>query len=127
MLSQTAGMLAYLLSIYPSATFDPELTSKKSLLPLSLLETAVQAYPAFASLQRVYSIAHAALPDTVAKFLPAPKDVFAVAPITGPGFPTLSPKELKQALLDLASEDMLTMIPADTPNLLIFNNATTPK
>ncbi|KAF8523247.1 peptidase S8/S53 domain-containing protein [Gautieria morchelliformis] len=123
----TAGMLAYLLSIYPSATFNPESTSKKSLLPSSLLETAVQAYPAFASLQRVYSIARAALPDTIAKFLPAPKDVFAVAPIPGPGFPTLSPKELKEALLDLASEDMLTMIPGDTPNLLIFNNATTPK
>lgn len=37
---------------------------------------------------------------------------------------TLSPKQLKQALLSLASSGMLQDLPKDTPNLLIFNNAT---
>ena len=119
-------MLAYLLSIYPSVTFNPDVSSKNSLLPSSLLETVVQAYPAFASLQRVYSLARAALPDSVAKFFPH-KDMSAIAPTPSPSYPTLSPKELKEALLDLATEDVLTLVPDDTPNLIIFNNATTPK
>jgi len=37
---------------------------------------------------------------------------------------TLSPKQLKQALLSLASSGMLKDLPKDTANLLIFNNAT---
>lgn len=84
----------------------------------------MQAYPAFASLQRVYSIARAVLPSSIAELFPSPKEMSATAPIPGPGYPTLSPKELKDALLDLASEELLTMIPDDTVNLLIYNNAT---
>ena len=118
-------MLAYLLSIYPSFTFNPDVSSKNSLLPSSLLETVVQAYPAFSSLQRVYSLARAALPYSIAKFFPTPKDLSAAAPILEQGFPTLSPPELKAALLSLATEEILTMVPSDTANLLIFNNATT--
>jgi len=122
-------MLAYLLSIYPSVTFNPDVSKTRSMLPTSLLETAVQAYPAFASLQRVYSLTHAALPASVAQWLPSPRDLFppASAPVPGPGYPTLSPRELKEALMDLATDDILKDIPEETPNLLIFNNATTPK
>ncbi|KIJ32557.1 hypothetical protein M422DRAFT_265573 [Sphaerobolus stellatus SS14] len=37
----------------------------------------------------------------------------------------ITPKVLKEALLALASEGKLTKLPADgTPNLLVFNNAT---
>jgi cerevisin len=123
-------MLAYLLSIYPSTTFNPDVSSKENMLPASLLETAVQANPAFASLQRAYAIARAALPSSVADWLPAPLDLSAPAParpVPAPGYPTLSPRELKEALLRLATEDVLAVVPEDTPNLLIFNNATTPK
>ena len=84
----------------------------------------MQAYPAFASLQRVYSIARAALPDSIASFLPTPKSAIVVPLVPTQGFPTLTPKELKDALISLATPEKLTMVPDDTPNLLIFNNAT---
>lgn len=126
LLSQTAGMLAYLLSIYPSGTFNPDVSSGSSMLPTSLLETAVQAYPAFASVQRVYALTHAALPTFVTKWLPSPRDFsFPVPP--HPGYPTMSPHDLKVALLELATGEALKLVPMDTPNLLIFNNATTPR
>ena len=39
--------------------------------------------------------------------------------------PTLTPKQLKLALLALSTENALTdALPSGTPNLLIFNNAT---
>ncbi|KAF8589519.1 hypothetical protein K439DRAFT_1405103 [Ramaria rubella] len=122
----TAGMLAYLLSLYPSETFNPDLSSK-SMLPASLLETAIQVYPGFTSLQRVYTVMRAALPTSVGQWFPAPRDASSSAPIPAPGYPTLSPKELKDELLKLSTGDMLSQIPEDTINLLIFNNATTPK
>jgi cerevisin len=125
MLSQAAGLLAYLLSIYPSTTFNPKLLATKSLIPSSILETAVQAYPAFVSLQRVYSLARAVLPDSITNFFPSFEDISTAIPAQG--YPTLSPKDLKDALLDLSSEEMLTLVPDDTPNLLIFNNATSLK
>ena len=118
-------MLAYLLSIYPSTTFNPKLSSKKSLVPSSLLETAVQVYPTFISFQRVYSLARAVLPGVIVNYFPTLKDL-STAPVPPPDF-ALSPEELKDALLDLSSEEYLTMVPEDTPNLLIFNNATSPK
>ena len=37
---------------------------------------------------------------------------------------TLSPKQLKKALLGLSTPGALTDLPKDTVNLLIFNNAT---
>jgi cerevisin len=45
-----------------------------------------------------------------------------VAP-TGP--PTLTPVQLKKALIALSSKEKLATLPPKTPNLLIFNNATT--
>ncbi|OAX34673.1 hypothetical protein K503DRAFT_724143 [Rhizopogon vinicolor AM-OR11-026] len=104
----TAGMLAYLLSIYPSTTFNPTFRSEflDPLLP----------YASF------YSLCHAALPRWMTEFLPSP-ELFLTAPIPG-GPAEISPNELKQALLDLASKGMLSELPSQTVNLLIFNNAT---
>lgn len=45
---------------------------------------------------------------------------YDVAPIPE----TLSPKQLKTALLTLATSGALTDLPSGSPNLLIFNNAT---
>lgn len=103
----TAGMLAYLLSIYPSTTFNPTFGASDFLAP---------PYASF------YSLCHAALPRWLTEFLPSP-ELFLTAPIPG-GPAEISPNELKQALLDLASPDMLSDLPSRTVNLLIFNNAT---
>lgn len=111
----TAGLLAYLLSLYPSATFNPDVAP--DLVPsFSLL-----AVPS--SFTNVYAVAHAALPSWMTTFLPSPSFVEEVAPT--PKEPvTLSPKQLKKALLALSTADALADLPAQTVNLLIFNNAT---
>ncbi|KAI0087141.1 peptidase S8/S53 domain-containing protein [Irpex rosettiformis] len=111
----TAGLLAYLLSLYPSATFDPVVDP--DLVPsFSLL-----AVPS--SFSNIYAMAHAAFPAWISTFLPSPSLVGDVAPI--PKEPaTLSPKQLKKALLALSTPDALADLPDQTINLLIFNNAT---
>lgn len=103
----TAGMLAYLLSLYPSAVFNPKVEPDLT--------------PSF-TLSNVYAIAHNALPSWASTFLPSPQMLDAVAPVPKPS--TLTPKQLKKALIALATPDVLTDLPADTVNLLIFNNAT---
>lgn len=108
----TAGLLAYLLSIYPSATFDPTLSS--TFLPSAL--NIERPYSSF------YSLCHAALPRWMTDFLPSPQ-LFFSAPVPG-GPAVISPLELKTALRKLASSNMLTDLPPKTINLLIFNNAT---
>ncbi|CCM02972.1 uncharacterized protein FIBRA_05087 [Fibroporia radiculosa] len=110
----TAGLLAYLLSIYPSATFDP------TLVP-DLTPAVMQEQSFTPSFSRAYEFAHSVLPSWVSMFLPPPQLV--VAPIPAPPT-TLTPKQLKQALLALATENVLETLPTGTPNLLIFNNAT---
>jgi cerevisin len=115
----TAGLLAYLLSIYPSETFNPIVAA--SGLP-TVHMTLSQTQRTFPS--DIYSIAHAAIPRWVSAFLPPPSLVEMVnAPIPG-GPKTLTPKELKQALIALSSRGLLSDLPAQTVNLLIFNNAT---
>eukprot|EP00918_Siedleckia_nematoides_P000055 GHVU01000116.1.p1 GENE.GHVU01000116.1~~GHVU01000116.1.p1 ORF type:complete len:456 (-),score=51.92 GHVU01000116.1:115-1374(-) len=111
----TAGLLAYLLSIYGSASFNPELAAA---FDIPTLDVASQS--PFATM---YQVAHAALPRVMASFLPTPEMVsVAAAPISKP----LTAAQLKKALLALSTKDALTdKLPAGTPNLLIFNNATT--
>jgi cerevisin len=114
-------MLAYLLSLYPSDSFDPEVGS----IDLSKrfpLTSAMTTEPTFAS---VFEFARRLLAvftkDEVTRSDEVPHTAGEdVAPIPK----TLSPKQLKQALLALASPKMLSDLPKDTPNLLIFNNAT---
>ncbi|KAJ7108422.1 peptidase S8/S53 domain-containing protein [Mycena crocata] len=109
----TAGMLAYLLSLYPSKNFDPVLKSEPAPIGQHVFGIPLST--------PMYVLARAALPRWVADFLPAPPSVDVVAPT--PETP-ITPKQLKQALLDLSSKDMLTDLPAETVNLLIFNNQT---
>ncbi|KAI0343541.1 hypothetical protein BDW22DRAFT_1355993 [Trametopsis cervina] len=111
----TAGMLAYLLSLYPSAQFNPIV--KPDLVPSYSLLSVPKSFSS------VYSLAHAALPSWMTTFVPSPSFVDQVAP-TPAGPQTLTPQQLKQALLDLATADALTDLPAKTVNKLIFNNAT---
>ncbi|KAJ7125306.1 peptidase S8/S53 domain-containing protein [Mycena epipterygia] len=106
----TAGMLAYLLSLYPSKTFDPE---------LGMMVDAVNLQRPFTT-SPVYFFAHAALPRWAAGFLPAPRAAEDVAPVPK----QMTPAVLKKALLALSSQDKLATLPDETVNLLIFNNAT---
>ncbi|KAF7782784.1 hypothetical protein Agabi119p4_2160 [Agaricus bisporus var. burnettii] len=111
----TAGVLAYLLSIYPSKEFNP-IFEKDELV--SITSPVSQT-----SLSGIYAITHAALPQWISSFLPAPEFVDFIAPIPGHP-PTLTPTQLKKALIALSTPDMLDDLPANTVNLLIFNNAT---
>ena len=111
-----AGLVAYLLSIYPSKTFNPP-TSEP------LPDLGFENQHPFSRISSVYSFVHASLPNSIARFLPSPEFFEPVAPI--PDLPqTLSPQDMKRALIALASEGKLTELPDKTPNLLVFNNAT---
>ncbi|EIW80493.1 hypothetical protein CONPUDRAFT_82713 [Coniophora puteana RWD-64-598 SS2] len=105
-----AGLLAYLLSIYPSETFSPEI---KKLVPDAM--DFERSYTSF------YSLAHVALPGWMTQYLPSPQFLEAVAPIPAPA---ITPAQLKEALIELSSRGLLTDLPSDTVNLLVFNNAT---
>ncbi|KAG8915188.1 serine protease, partial [Tulasnella sp. 408] len=114
-----AGLLAYLLSIYPSATFGPEI--KAALIP----ESAKQPLTGFAAVANsgFYAAVHANLPSWVSHFLPSPISFLAkdeLAPLPA----VLTPAQLKMAIIALSSPDLLSDIPKDTVNRLIFNNAT---
>jgi len=116
----TAGLLAYLLSIYPSEKFDPTFDDDLNLLSLT------QPQQTFALPSSVYAVVHAALPSWARAFLPSPvlaEKIGLAAPV--PGRPkTLSPTQLKKALLKLSTPNILADLPANTVNLLVFNNYT---
>lgn len=117
----TAGLLAYLLSIYPSAEFDPVFDKEDTLLSL----TPEASQTSFLSCNGIYAIAHAALPQWISSFLPTPELINRIAPI--PDRPsTLTPAQLKKAMLALATKNAFNELPPETVNLLIFNNATHP-
>ena len=118
----TAGLLAYLLSIYPSEEFDPTYDSDENLM--SLHSQHILSGASSASPSSLYAMVHHVLPF-ISSYLPTPQflDVVlknAVAPIPK----KLSPRQLKNALLALATPNVLTELPSGTTNKLIYNNAT---
>lgn len=114
----TAGLLAYLLSIYPSKQFNP--TFDEEMNVISLQNPFQVPYTSTS----VYAVVHATLPRWASSFLPSPSLVDAIAPV--PKDPsTISPLQLKKALLKLSTSGVLSDLPSETVNLLIFNNATT--
>ena len=108
-----AGLIAYFLSLYPSKSFDPDVSAFVS-------PPVVQSVPRHA-LGTVLSFARAAFPTWMSSMLFPPPVLEVIVPTP---FPTLTPAQLKKALLELATPDVLSMLPPKTPNLLIFNNAT---
>jgi len=113
----TAGMLAYLLSIYPSSSFDPTIGD---LVPPPLSNAPMK----HSMLSQLTSI--------LGRFLPFPLLPVAdwIAPVEAPVPvpPTLiTPAQLKKALIELATSGMLSDLPAGTVNKLIYNNATLSK
>ncbi|KAG6853510.1 hypothetical protein C0991_003640 [Blastosporella zonata] len=109
----TAGLLAYLLSLYPSADFNPSFGPNDELLSL----TQPQETFGFSS---VFAVVQAALPRWAASFLPLVESL--TAPV--PPRKQITPAQLKKAIIALASPDILSDLPSQTVNLLIFNNAT---
>jgi cerevisin len=116
----TAGLLAYLLSIYPSEQFDPPLS-----LDLFPVVYAPEVSLATESISTLYALTHAVLPSWASRFLLPPRlvEIIAPAPPKRPAFPTT--KQLKNALIALSTKGVLSELPTNTSNLLIFNNATT--
>ncbi|KAJ7434225.1 hypothetical protein B0H11DRAFT_2258649 [Mycena galericulata] len=97
----TAGMLAYLLSLYPSKTFNPEIEE----MPLPAMMQLQRPF-AFALSSLTYMFVRAALLRWAASFLPASRvseDVVPLAPVPNNGTTTPPPTQLKKALLDLTS------------------------
>lgn len=121
----TAGLLAYLLSIYPSEEFSPTFDSDENLL--SLHSERILSTPGSASPSSLYAMAHQALPPFISSYLPSPEvlDIMLgdanVAPIPSK---KITPAQLKKAVTKLGTPDVLTDISDDTPNLLIYNNCT---
>ena len=110
-------MLAYLLSLYPSKSFDPT-TSTFNFEMAGQFATIANDSPVtglFSVLRKLVPTWFAAEHKEVEH--KADYDIAAV-----PG--TLSPKKLKEALLVLSTPDVFTDLPKGSPNLLIFNNAT---
>ncbi|OCF45887.1 cerevisin [Kwoniella heveanensis CBS 569] len=112
------GLLAYLLSIHGSETFN--------ILGLDLEDDLSSVAPS-----GLYSKAYSLLPKLAQAVLPAPEATVEVSP-TGESFRPVPPKKgeltpakLKKALIALASPGLLPDLPAGSPNLLAFNNATT--
>ncbi len=128
-LPHTAGLLAYLLSIYPSPEFDPTFDAADNVIsiqstPHSLVALQQRSIP----LVVLRHGTHRALPAFITYYLPSPhfldvvlQNVEAAAPIPPK---TLTPAQLKKALLALSSNGLLEDLPAQTVNKLIYNNAT---
>lgn len=111
------GLLAYLVSIEGTETF--------SILSGEIDETEELAVFGTTSL---YGKALSLLPKLVQQVLPAAaSDDEAVRPTPSPKKGELTPAKLKKALIALASPGkLIDQLPAGTPNLLAFNNATIP-
>ncbi|KAF9563017.1 hypothetical protein CPC08DRAFT_742016 [Agrocybe pediades] len=116
----TAGLLAYLLSIYPSKEFNPSFNSAGDLVSLqSNLENSFVDNTA-----SLYAMVHRTLPSFMTQYLPSPRLISILADDVAPVPKTLTPAQLKKALLALSTPDMLSDLPGKTVNLLIFNNYT---
>lgn len=100
------GLLAYLLSIEGSGTFHINGATE-------LVEVESEA--------TLYAQAYSLLPSYLQDVLPTPEDIKELAPIPSK---KISPARLKKALLGLATAGALSDVGSGSPNLLIFNNAT---
>ena len=121
----TAGLLAYLLSIYPSIQFNPIFDVDENLV--SLHSQSFLSVPSSASPSSLYAMAYRSLPSFISSYLPSPEflDIVSANTVAPVPKPTITPAQLKKSLLKLGTQDLLSDIPMDTINLLIYNNAST--
>jgi cerevisin len=123
----TAGMLAYLLSIYPSKSFDPTTSTfnfEAATDFFSVASSTTNDYP-IAGLSNLFHALRKVLPgwmirNVEERHVEEYQGGEDVAPVPH----TLSPKKLKAALLAISTENALSDLGNGSPNLLIFNNAT---
>lgn len=97
-----AGVVAYLISIYPHATFDPQFASQNALL-------------------EAYSAAYSALPLFVSYMLPHPESFLQIEAVSVAS--ALTPAQMKKGILDLATWGWVEDAQSKN-NALLFNNAT---
>lgn len=104
-----AGLVAYFLSIYPHPTFDPQLEALEPYHKSSLVK-AYQLSPSFfTSILSFVAFNH---------HLDKEEEFIGVSQSN-----TLTPGQMKNALLSRALRDKITEpLPLDTPNLLVYNN-----
>ena len=111
-----AGLLAYLLSIYPSEEFNPILEAGDyPVITTQLVE---------GSFNSIYAKTRSALPSWISALLPSPSMMNIIGNVGPIEQPTITGAQLKKAVIALAGRELLSDIPEDTPNLLVFNNAT---
>ena len=113
-----SGLLAYLLSIYPHKTFNPEMGGPPT-VPVPGNKSR------FSQLLGAYAVAYDALPHFLSPFLPHPFSFEQEVEALRSAPRTLTPDELRKALFALSSEGKLAPESLyDAPNRLVFNNAT---
>lgn len=124
-----AGWVAYVKEIYGTPTLPYK--SRKELNDLTRLAGAEPTDAELAAEEAEQgswaSAALSILPESVMSLLPLPEFILsAVAPHKKPvedGL--LTPNQVKGLMTLLATRDILTKLPSGTPNVLLYNNATT--
>jgi cerevisin len=117
----TAGLLAYLLSLYPSKQFDPRFPT--DIFPPTFTFDAQRAFSNPSSFSfALPAWISSSLPSWISSMMPSSEAGDVAAPAAP--LPTLTPVQLKRALIALATHGLLKELPADTANVLVFNNAT---
>jgi cerevisin len=122
----TAGMLAYLLSLYPSKSFDPKTATfdfDQAGQFFSVASAVNNDYP----IGGVLAVLKKFMPTWIVRSLASSErqvDEYVSGYDVAPVPDTMSPKKLKGALLVLSTEGVLSDLPSGSPNLLIYNNAT---
>ncbi|QRV84011.1 subtilisin-like protease 8 [Ceratobasidium sp. AG-Ba] len=122
----TAGLLAYLLSIYGSETFNPILdkavvkaSQSSSWNPTGAVMSILPSWmTAVIPSSLVNAVQEVVSSDDDSSFF----NEDGTLDVTQ--FGGITPAQLKKALLDLALPDKISDLPPKTVNLLIFNNAT---
>ncbi|GJJ08431.1 hypothetical protein Clacol_002647 [Clathrus columnatus] len=108
-----AGLIAYILSLAPE---DKAVLYKEHGFSHLLTETVSQSSGFWGQL---YSVARAVLPNVLSEWLPSEE-------YPSLQIPAISPLEMKRLLISLGTKGVLTDLPRDTPNVLVYNNATRP-
>ncbi|QRV98058.1 hypothetical protein RhiJN_26077 [Ceratobasidium sp. AG-Ba] len=119
----TAGLLAYLLSIQGSATFNPVLDKAvikaSSWNPTGAVMAVLPSWmTAVIPSSLVNAVQEVVSSDDESSFYNEDGTIDVTQ------FGGITPAQLKKALLDLALPDKISDLPPKTVNLLIFNNAT---
>lgn len=112
-MEQVAGLIAYYLSL---TSEEKELLYQEHGLA-SLLTETVSSSSGFSLLRQLYTMIKPVIPDVILRRLPVEGHV----PLH---IPTIPPKEMKRLLASVATKGAISDLPPRTPNLLVYNNAT---